>query len=69
MEKTQESLFTSRVIAVLIAGFTICAFLFYEMMKFADAGNLILVILTSIAISIVAVVILKYIKHQQIKRI
>ncbi|OPY21063.1 MAG: hypothetical protein A4E24_00790 [Methanomethylovorans sp. PtaU1.Bin093] len=69
MEKTQEPLFTSKVIGVLIAGFAICAFLFYEMMKFADAGNLILVILTSIAISIVAIVILKFIKHQQIKRI
>lgn len=69
MEERQEPLFTSQVIGVLIAGFAICAFLFYEMMKFADAGNLILVILTSISISIVAVVVLKYIKHQQIKRI
>ncbi|WP_370571945.1 hypothetical protein [Methanomethylovorans sp.] len=69
MEEPQEPLFTSQVIAVLIAGFAICSFLFYEMMKFADAGNLILVILTSISISIVAVVILKYIKYQQLKKI
>jgi uncharacterized membrane protein len=67
MEKPQEPLFSSRAIAFLIAGFAISAFLFYEMMKFAEAGNLTLVILTSISISIVAVVILKYIKHLQKK--
>lgn len=69
MEEPQESLFTLQFIAVLIAGFVMCAFLFYEMMNFADAGNLILVILTSIAIALVAVVILKFVKYQQIKRI
>lgn len=69
MERTQESLFTLKFIAVLIAGFAICALLFYWMLKFADAGNLIFVILTSIAVSIVTIVILKYIKYQQIKRI
>ncbi|MBC7085214.1 MAG: hypothetical protein H5T43_02430 [Methanomethylovorans sp.] len=68
-EKTQKTLFTSQVIAVLIAGLAICIFLFYEMMKFADDGNLTLVILISVSISIVAVFIIKYIKHQQIKRI
>jgi uncharacterized membrane protein len=69
MEKTNETLFTSQFIAVLITGFAICAFLFYEMMKFADEGSLILVILTSMSISIVAIIILKFVKHQQIKRI
>lgn len=67
MEKPQEPLFSSQAIVFLIAGFAISAFLFYEMMKFAEAGNLILVILTSISISIVAVVVLKYIKHLQEK--
>lgn len=69
MEKSKETLFTSQVITVLIIGFVICAFLFYEMMKFADEGSLILVMLTSISISIVAIAIVKYIKYQQIKRI
>ncbi len=69
MEKTKEKLFTSQVIAVLITGFAICALLFYQMMKFADEGSLILVILTSISISIVAIFIVKYIKNQQIKKI
>jgi hypothetical protein len=69
MEEPQEPLFTSQVVGVLIAGFAICAFLFYEMMKFADAGNLVLVILTSISISIVAIFILKFIKHQQMKKL
>lgn len=69
MEKTKEKLFTSQVITVLITGFAICALLFYQMMKFADEGSLILVILTSISISIVAIFIVKYIKNQQIKKI
>lgn len=69
MEEPQEPLFTSQIVGVLIAGFAICALLFYEMMKFADAGNLVLVILTSISISVVAIFVLKFIKHQQMKKL
>ncbi|WP_305311720.1 hypothetical protein [Methanolobus sp.] len=54
---------------LLIIGALLSAFLFYSMMKSAESGSLIMVILLAIAISIVALVIGQAIKFQQFKKL
>lgn len=54
--------------AVLLAiGMVLSAFLFYSLMKAAENGNLLMVILLAVAISIVAFIVTKAIKIQKMK--
>jgi hypothetical protein len=50
---------------VIAAGMAVSAILFSLLMKFADEGNLVLVLLLGISIGVVAIVITKVISIQQ----
>lgn len=69
MKNSLDSIFTKTVIVVILLGLLICICLFYLMMKFADDGNLIYVVLTGIGIGVVSTAISKYIRYEQIKKI
>jgi uncharacterized membrane protein len=69
MEEPLGKIFSLPISILLLAGALMSAFLFYSMMKYAEAGNLIMVILLAIAISIVALVIGKAIKLQQLRKL
>ncbi|MDK2833129.1 MAG: hypothetical protein PWP63_216 [Methanolobus sp.] len=57
-------------IAILLAvGALLSAFLFYSMMRYAETGNVIMVILLAIAISIVALVVGQAIKFQKLREL
>ncbi|ETA68842.1 hypothetical protein MettiDRAFT_2328 [Methanolobus tindarius DSM 2278] len=53
---------------LLVVGMVLSAFLFYSLMKAAENGNVLMVVILSIAISIVAFVISKAIKFQNMKK-
>ncbi|MBP1909487.1 hypothetical protein [Methanolobus bombayensis] len=52
---------------LVIIGMVLSAFLFYSLMKAAENGNVLMVIILAIAISIVAFVISRAIKFQKFK--
>ncbi|WMW23355.1 hypothetical protein RE476_05930 [Methanolobus mangrovi] len=52
---------------LLVIGMALSAFLFYSLMKAAENGNLLMVILLAVAISIVAFVVSKAIKFEKMK--
>jgi hypothetical protein len=53
---------------LLVVGMILSAFLFYSLMKAAENGNVLMVVILSIAISIVAFVISRAIKFQNMKK-
>ncbi|MDK2939165.1 MAG: hypothetical protein PWQ51_1329 [Methanolobus sp.] len=53
---------------LLVVGMVLSAFLFYSLMKAAENGNVLMVVILSIAISIVAFVISRAIKFQNMKK-
>ncbi|MDI3484940.1 MAG: hypothetical protein PWQ75_227 [Methanolobus sp.] len=53
---------------LLVFGMVLSAFLFYSLMKAAENGNVLMVVILSIAISIVAFVISRAIKFQNMKK-
>lgn len=69
MTKSQDSIFSPKIAFIIFLGMILCAGLFYLMMKFADAGNLVYVILTALGIGFIGFFISKYIRYEQIKRI
>ncbi len=69
MEGPIEKIYSLPIVLLFLIGAVLSAFLFYSMMKSAEAGNLLMVILLAIAISIVALVIGQAIKFQQLKKL
>ncbi|WP_407356853.1 hypothetical protein [Methanolobus sp. WCC5] len=67
MEGPLGKLYSIPASILMVIGIGISAFLFYSLMKAAESGNLVLVILLAIAISIVAIVISRAIKFQKMK--
>lgn len=67
MEGPLEKIYSMPAAVLLVIGMVISVFLFYSLMKAAENGNLMLVILLAVAISIVAFVVSKAIKLQKIK--
>ena len=53
---------------LLVVGMILSAFLFYSLMKAAENGNVLMVVILSIAISIVAFVISRAIKFQNMNK-
>ncbi|UGV40350.1 hypothetical protein J7W08_09725 [Methanococcoides orientis] len=60
-----EKLYRSPIAYVVLGGILISAFLFNSMLKFADEGNAVMVILIGISIGIVALFITKAIVYQK----
>jgi uncharacterized membrane protein len=69
MEGPLGKIYSLPILILLLAGALMSAFLFYSMMKYAEAGNIIMVLLLAIAISIVALVIGQAIKFQHLKEL
>ncbi|WP_135610063.1 hypothetical protein [Methanococcoides sp. AM1] len=60
-----EKLYRSPIAYIVLGGMLISAFLFYSMLKFADEGNAVMVILIGISIGIVAIFITKAVAYQK----
>ncbi|MEZ5334993.1 MAG: hypothetical protein R2741_07050 [Methanolobus sp.] len=69
MEGPLEKIYSLPAALLLLIGMGLSAFLFYSLMKAAENGNLLMVILLAVAISIVAFVVTKAIKLQKIKEL
>jgi uncharacterized membrane protein len=69
MEGPLGKIYSLPISILFIAGALISAFLFYSMMKYAEAGNLIMVILLAIAVSVVAFVIGQAIKFHHLREL
>ena len=67
MEGPLGKIYSMPSAVLLVIGMVLSAFLFYSLMKAAENGNLLMVILLAIAISIVAFVVSKAIKLQKMK--
>ncbi|MDY0385986.1 MAG: hypothetical protein RBT65_02420 [Methanolobus sp.] len=67
MEGPLEKIYNMSTVVLLAIGMILSAFLFYSLMKAAENGNLLMVILLAVAISIVAFTITKVIKLQKMK--
>ncbi|WP_319507050.1 hypothetical protein [uncultured Methanolobus sp.] len=67
MEGPLGKIYSMPAAILLVIGMVLSAFLFYSLMKAAENGNLLMVILLAVAISIVAFVISKAIKFQKMK--
>jgi hypothetical protein len=67
MEGPLGKIYSIPAAILLVIGMVLSAFLFYSLMKAAENGNLLMVILLAIAISIVAFVVSKAIKFQKMK--
>ncbi|MCD4703731.1 MAG: hypothetical protein K8R64_05485 [Methanosarcinaceae archaeon] len=60
-----EKLYRIHIAYIFGAGILVTAFLFNSLLKYADEGNLMLVILMGLAIGIVALVITKVVAYQR----
>ncbi len=69
MEGPLGKLYDMPATVLMIIGLVLSAFLFYSLMKAAENGNLLMVILLAVSISIVAFVVSRAIKHQKIKEL
>lgn len=64
-----ENLYKIPIAALMIVGLALSVFLFYSLMKAAESGNVLMVIILAIAISIVSILISKAIKYHYQKMI
>jgi uncharacterized membrane protein len=64
-----EKLYNIQMALLMIIGIALSAFLFYSMMKAAEDGNLLMVIVLAISISIVSILISKVIKSHYQKQL
>jgi len=62
MKTLLQKLNNAPIVLIMIVGLALSVFLFYSMMKAAENGNVLMVILLAIAISIVSILISKVIK-------
>jgi uncharacterized membrane protein len=69
MEGPLEKIYSLPIALLFLVGAVLSAFLFYSMMKYAEAGSLVMVILLAIAVSIIAFVIGQAIKFKQLKEL
>ncbi|WP_135606612.1 hypothetical protein [Methanococcoides sp. NM1] len=60
-----EKLYKSPIAYIMLGGILVSAFLFNSMLKFADEGNAVMVILIGISIGIVALFITRAIAYQK----
>ncbi|QLC49544.1 hypothetical protein HWN40_04360 [Methanolobus zinderi] len=67
MEGPLEKIYSLPTAALMIVGIILSAFLFYAMMRSAENGNVVMVILLAVAISIVAFVVSQAVKFQKFK--
>ena len=68
MEGPLGKIYGMPAVVLLVVGMVLSAFLFYSLMKAAENGNVLMVVILSIAISIVAFVISRAIKFQNMKK-
>lgn len=59
-----EKLYKKPATYVTIIGLIVTVYLFSTLLNFADEGNLVMVLLTSVSIGIVAFLITRTLKHQ-----
>ncbi|WP_340817701.1 hypothetical protein [Methanolobus sp. WCC4] len=69
MEGPLGKIYSMPAAVLLLVGMVLSAFLFYSLMKAAENGNILMVILLAVAISIVAFVISRAIKFQKFKEL
>ncbi|WP_342304623.1 hypothetical protein [Methanolobus sp. ZRKC5] len=67
MEGPLGKIYSMPTAVLLVIGMVLSAFLFYSLMKAAENGNVLMVILLAVAISIVAFIVTKAIKIQKMK--
>jgi len=67
MKTLLQKLNNAPIVLIMIVGLALSVFLFYSMMKAAENGNVLMVILLAIAISIVSILISKVIKTYYMK--
>ncbi|NYT19604.1 MAG: hypothetical protein GKC08_04860 [Methanosarcinales archaeon] len=60
-----EKLYKSPIVYIVLGGILVSAFLFNSLLKFADEGNIVMVILIGISIGIVALFITRAITYQK----
>lgn len=66
MKTLLENLNNAPIALLMVVGLALSAFLFYSLMKAAENGNLFMVIILAISISIVSILVSKVIKaHYQ----
>ncbi|TQD25367.1 hypothetical protein [Methanolobus vulcani] len=68
MEGPLGKLYSMPAAVLLVIGMILSVFLFYSLMKAAENGNVLMVVLLAIAISIVAFVISRALKNQTLKK-
>lgn len=68
MEGPLGKIYNMPTVVLLAIGMVLSAFLFYSLMKAAENGNLLMVILLAVAISIIAFITTKAIKLHEIKK-
>lgn len=67
MEGPLGKIYSMPAAILLVIGMVLSAFLFYSLMKAAENGNVLMVIILAVAISIVAFIISKAIRFQKMK--
>ncbi|WP_440953144.1 hypothetical protein [Methanococcoides sp. FTZ1] len=60
-----EKLYKAPIVYIMLAGILITAFLFNSMLKFADEGNVVMVILLGISIGIIAIFLTRALRYQR----
>jgi hypothetical protein len=68
MEGPLGKIYSIPAVVLLVVGMVLSAFLFYSLMKAAENGNAMMVVILAIAISIVAFVISRALKFQNLKK-
>jgi hypothetical protein len=68
MEGPLGKLYSMPAAVLLVIGMILSVFLFYSLMKAAENGNVLMVVLLAIAISIVAFVISRALKNQTLRK-
>lgn len=68
MEGPLGKIYNMPTVVLLAIGMVLSAFLFYSLMKAAENGNLLMVILLAVAISIIAFITTKAIKLHEMKK-
>lgn len=60
-----EKLYKSPITYIMIIGIAVTAYLFSLLLKFADEGNLVMVLLASVSIGVIALFITKFLNYQK----
>ncbi|WP_406661132.1 hypothetical protein V7O66_01010 [Methanolobus sp. ZRKC3] len=64
-----EKLYNMPIALLMLVGLSLSVFLFYSLMKAAESGNVLMVIILAIAISIVSIIISKAVKYHSFKKL